>query len=104
MSIYQWLCVLGIPSLVAGLFTFVKLQLATNKAVKLGLQAILRDRLTYLYSYYAHQGWADDDTKRNVQNLYDQYEILGRNGIIDRKHDQFLNLPDEDPNGGGNEE
>ena len=45
MSVYQWLCVLGIPGLIAGLVTFIKIQIATNKAIKLGVQAILRDRL-----------------------------------------------------------
>ena len=40
MSVYQWLCVLGIPGMIAGLLTFIKVQLATNKAIKLGVQAI----------------------------------------------------------------
>ena len=98
MSIYQWLCILGIPGMLASLFAFIKAQAKTNKAVKLGLQAILRDRLLQAYHFYSHQGWASYDDKSNVKNLYEQYEILGPNGIMERKHNAFLELPDEPAN------
>jgi len=106
MSLYQWLCILGIPSMITGLLAFVKLQMKQNKAIKLGLQAILRDRLLQAYQYYKHQGWASYDDKQNVLNLYTQYEVLGPNGIMQRKHQAFLELPDEATNtteGGTNE-
>lgn len=95
MSMYQWLCLLGIPSMLAGLFSFVGLQIKQNKAIKLGLQAILRDRLLQAYKTYGHQGWASYDDKQNVLNIYTQYEALGPNGIMQRKHDKFLELPEE---------
>ena len=98
MSVYQWLCVLGIPGMIAGLFGFIKAQAKTNKAIKLGLQAILRDRLLQAYHFYKIQGWASYDEKQNVMNLYNQYEILGPNGIMERKHHSFLELPDEPVN------
>ena len=104
MSVYQWLCVLGIPSIITGMLAFVKVWMMQNKAIKLGLQAILRDRLLQAFKFYAHQGWADDDDKRNIQNIYKQYEALGENGIMQRKYDKFLSLPDEpiNPYSGGN--
>ena len=37
MSLYQWLCILGIPSMITGLLAFVKLQMKQNKAIKLAL-------------------------------------------------------------------
>lgn len=97
MSIYNWLSLLGIPSIVAGLFAFIGVQIRQNKAVKLGLQAILRDRLLQAYEHYGHRGWANYDEKQNVLNIYTQYEILGPNGIMERKHHAFLELPDEAP-------
>ena len=97
MNLYQWLCLLGIPGMLTGLFTFIAVQVRQNKAVKLGLQAILRDRLLQAYEYYGHRGWANYDEKLNVLNLYTQYEVLGPNGIMARKHDAFLQLPDEAP-------
>ena len=95
MSIYQWLCLLGIPSIIVGMLGFVKVWIKQMRAVKLGLQAILRDRLLQAYHFYKLQGWASYDDKSNVKNLYDQYEALGPNGIMQRKHDAFLDLPEE---------
>ena len=95
MNVYQWLCVLGIPSLVAAGAGLIVNQYHQLKAVKLGLQAILRDRLLQANEFYGHRGFADYDEKANVVNLYEQYEALGPNGIMQRKHDAFLSLPDE---------
>ena len=95
MSIYQWLCLLGIPSIIVGMLGFIKVWIKQMRAVKLGLQAILRDRLLQAYHFYKQQGWASYDDKSNVKNLYDQYEALGPNGIMQRKHDTFLDLPEE---------
>lgn len=95
MTVYNWLCLFGIPGILAGLLAFIKVQLKQNSAIKLGLQAILRDRLLQAYEFYGHRGWANYDEKSNVQNLYTQYEVLGPNGIMERKHADFLALPDE---------
>jgi hypothetical protein len=95
MNVYQWLCLLGIPGLVVAGAGLIVNQYHQLKAVKLGLQAILRDRLLQAYEFYARRGFADYDEKANVVNLYEQYEALGPNGIMQRKHDAFLSLPDE---------
>lgn len=97
MSVYQWLCLLGIPGMLTGLFAFIGVQVRQNKAMKLGLQAILRDRLLQAYEHYGTRGWANYDEKSNVQNLYDQYEILGPNGIMEVKHQEFIHLPESLP-------
>jgi len=104
MSVYQWLCVLGIPGMIAGLLTFIKVQLATNKAIKLGVQAVLRDRLLQAYEFYMARGYANYDEKSNVRNMYDQYEALGPNGIMEQKHEAFIRIPDrlQNNNNGGN--
>lgn len=98
MNVYQWLCVLGIPGLIATVVGYVGVQYKQIKAIKLGLQALLRDRLLQAYEYYGHRGWANYDEKQNVRNLYDQYDALGPNGIMELKHDAFIRLPDEAPN------
>ena len=102
MSTYQWLAVLGVPGLIASSLGFIILQFKQIRAVKLGLQAILRDRLLQAYEFYDHRGYANYDEKANVRNLYEQYETLGENGIMDRKHQKFLELPDEPKGEGGN--
>ena len=98
MNVYQWLCVLGIPSLIAAVFGYIGVQYKQIKAIKLGLQALLRDRLLQAYEFYGHRGYADYDEKQNVQNLYKQYEVLGPNGIMHQKNESFIRLPDEAPN------
>ena len=98
MNVYQWLCVLGIPGLVATCMGFIISQIKQIRAIKLGLQALLRDRLLQAYEFYGHRGWANYDEKQNVLNLYSQYETLGPNGIMHQKHLKFLTLPDEAPN------
>ena len=105
MNLYQWLCVLGIPSLVIGSFGLVIGQFKQLKALKLGLQAILRDRLLQAYKFYDHVGHASYEDKTNIQNIYNQYEALGPNGIMERKHFHFLELPEEatEENEGGHE-
>ena len=94
MNVYQWLCVLGIPGLIAAVFGFLGVQYKQLKALKLGLQALLRDRLLQAYEYYSGRGWATYEEKQNILNLYDQYEVLGPNGIMEVKHNEFIHLPD----------
>ena len=94
MNVYQWLCVLGIPGLVTAVFGFLISQYKQLKALKLGLQALLRDRLLQAYEFFGTKGFANYDEKQNVQNIYKQYEALGPNGIMEHKHDTFLSLPD----------
>lgn len=93
MTVYNWLCILGIPSLLASLFAFIKAQNNVNKAMKLGLQAILRDRLLQSYRYFSQKGYAGPDDRTNFMNMYKQYHSLGANGVMDDIHDKFLALP-----------
>ena len=45
MTVYQWICVLGIPGMLAGLAAFIRLKVHQNRAMKAAVQAILRDKL-----------------------------------------------------------
>lgn len=93
MTLYNWLCILGIPSLLASLFAFIKVQMNVNKAMKLGLQAILRDRLLQAYKFFSKRGYADADDRMNFENMYAQYHALGANGVMDDIRDKLLSLP-----------
>ena len=41
MTLYNWLTLLGVPGMIAGLLTFIRLQVRQNQAVREGLQALL---------------------------------------------------------------
>ena len=93
VSLYQWLTILGIPSLVVGLFSFIKIQLGMNKAIKAAVRAMLRDRLLQRYKHYIAQGWADMDDRNNLENVYVQYHALGGNGDMRDLRRTFRHLP-----------
>ena len=111
MSVYQILSLLGLPSLVGIIIGLIikrplekrvdeaeknqKTQQQQSKAIMLGVQALLRDRLIQAYRYYGQRGWADYNDKQNVLNIYTQYEALGPNGIMSSMHEKFLQLPDD---------
>lgn len=84
----------GIPALLLGLIITSFIQV---RAVKKGIQALLRDRLVQGYKFYSHQGYADVDDRSNMENVYVQYHALGANGVMDDLRVKFLALPIEDP-------
>ena len=97
MTLYQWLTILGVPSLIAGFLAFIRIQISENKAVKLGIQALLRDRLLQSFRYYEERGYATYDERCNVANLFDQYEKLGKNGVMKDMFESFKQLPMNKP-------
>ena len=93
MTVYQWMCVLGIPGMLAGLVGFIKVQMNQNKAMKLAVQAILRDRLLQGYKHYLEKGWADYADRANLENVWRQYHALGGNGDMNDLRRAFRHLP-----------
>ena len=93
MTIYQWLTILGIPSLVAGLFGFIRVQMSQNRAINLAVRAMLRDRLLQGYKHYLEKGWADYDDRANLENVWRQYHALGGNGDMNDLRNTFRHLP-----------
>ncbi len=97
MSVYQWLCVLGIPSLAATLFSVVIAQIRGVKALKKGVQALLRAQMINDYNKWSDRGYAPLYARQNFENLWVQYEALGENGVMEDLHSKFLKLPVDKP-------
>ena len=112
MSAIEIIGLFGIPSIISGLFALAVSRMLKkrdekqeeiakqndemekqNKAIMLGVQAILRDRLLQGYRHYIDKGWADYDDRENLENIYKQYHALGANGVMDDMRDQFRRLP-----------
>jgi len=89
-SIWDVVKAAGIPALLFGVVVTTWIQI---RAVKKGVQALLRDRLIQGYKYYRAQGWADEDDRGNMENVYVQYHALGANGVMDDLRKKFLELP-----------
>ena len=94
MSLKDWLTILGVPALVFGLLSAIWIQ---TLAIKRGVQALLRDRLTQGYKNHESIGYADIDDRNNLENVYIQYHNLGQNGVMDDLRKKFLALPTREP-------
>lgn len=111
-TVIKILGVIGIPTIISGLFTYgfsksMKKRDAKqeeirrqneelekqNRAIMLGVQAMLRDRLLQGYRHYIEKGWADYDDRENLENIWKQYHALGANGVMDDMRNQFRSLP-----------
>lgn len=84
----------GVPALLLGVIITGWVQI---RSVRLGVQALLRDRLLQGYKYHRRIGWADEDDRANLENVYLQYHHLGANGVMDDLHTKFLALPMDPP-------
>ena len=99
MSLYQWLCFLGIDVLVGGIVTWivslVKKDRKDRETMKLALQAILRRDMIEDYNKWKERGYAPIYAKQSFENCWKQYHSLGVNGVMDHIHDEFIKLPNE---------
>lgn len=66
-----------------------------QKAVEMGVQALLRDRMLHSYNKYIEVGYAPIFAKENFENMYQQYHGLGGNGVMTQLHAEFMELPTE---------
>lgn len=95
MTIYQWLCLLGVPTALAVLFRIVFNHI---KGVRLGVQALLRAQMIHDYNKWTEIGYAPIYARENFENCWQQYHSLGVNGVMDDIHVKFMALPIEPPN------
>ena len=94
MTVFQILGILGIPTLVVGVLKVIFSQI---KAVKLGVQALLRSQMIHEYNKWEERGYAPIYARENFQNCWKQYHALGANGVMDDIRDKFMRLPIEPP-------
>ena len=97
MSLYQILSLLFGSGLLVTILTAVwrkiKLNEKKTESVQLGVQALLRDRLYSTYLHYQEKGFAPIYARENFENMYNQYHVLGANGVMDDIYRKFMNLP-----------
>lgn len=75
------------------LITAVKLQSTKGKALQLGVQALLRDRIIQAYNHYKEKGYCPIYGRENIEGLYKQYHALGGNGTITDMMEDLRELP-----------
>lgn len=65
-----------------------------NEILKCGVQALLRHDLNEIYDTWVPRGYCPNDVKVDFENMFTQYHQLGKNGVMDNKHNVILSLPD----------
>lgn len=102
MTIYQILCLIGVPTLIGFIFRYlyslIKKNSEDTKAVKLGIQALLRSQMISDFNKYSRMGYAPIYARENFENCWSQYHSLGANGVMDDIHEKFLALSTNPPN------
>lgn len=97
MTVYQWLCLLGVPTLIVCLYKYVNSVIKKTRddtnALKLGIQALLRSQMIAEYNKYSEKGYAPVYARENFENCWKQYHSLGANGVMNDLHEKFLELP-----------
>lgn len=71
----------------------LKKERTEQESIKLGVQAILRDRLIQSYNHYMEVGCCAIHDRDNIINMYNQYHNLGANGVVDCLIEKLLELP-----------
>lgn len=69
------------------------------RALQRGVQALLRAQMLSTYNHYKAKGFAPMYARQSFENLWVQYERLGKNGVMSDLRVKFLALPThEEPN------
>lgn len=97
MTVYQILCLVGVPSILSMITGYLIARVrrisAETNAVKAGVQALLRNELYGMYDKCKKRGCAEQWERDNFENLYQKYHTLGLNGVMDDTRARFLALP-----------
>lgn len=96
MNLYQWLCIFGVPALLAALGAYLVKIWGQIKALKLGLQALLRAQLLEEYKEAKRAGFTTVTERTNWENMYKQYHSLGANGVMDDVKRRYFALPEKE--------
>ena len=101
MTLYNWLSLLGVPAvfgaLTAALIAQAKSARRENKALKAGIQALLRAQMISDFNKWSDKGCAPIYARENFENCWRQYHALGANGVMDDVRSKFLALPASAP-------
>lgn len=86
----NWGWLLSFGTFVLGGFGYLFGQL---RALKRGVQAMLRAQMIAEFNRWSEKGWAPLYARENFDNLWVQYEKLGKNGVMQDIRGKFLALP-----------
>jgi hypothetical protein len=68
-----------------------------QESLKLGVQALLRDRIIQSYNHHCERGFCPIYARENLDELAKQYYNLGGNGVVHKLMDLVSSLPTSEP-------
>jgi hypothetical protein len=71
----------------------VVLEYGKLKAIKLGMRALLRDRIYQAHDHYSQKGHLPIYARENIELMYVPYKALGGNGTAKKLVEEMLELP-----------
>ena len=84
----NWSWMSGAAALIIGVISVVVVKV---KALEKGVQALLRAQMITYYQQYKDSG-VTLYIKQSFENCWEQYEKLGKNGMMQDIHKQFMEL------------
>lgn len=64
-----------------------------QEAIKMGVRALLRDRIIQTYNLYMDKGYCPIYVRENIDGLTSEYYNLGGNGVVHKLIEKLLELP-----------
>lgn len=106
-TLYQWISIIGVPSIMTMVVWSVKQimnirkenkQRASETEKKIDMlmsahQIQLRDNLMSKYKKFMKLGCITAEDMELWESIYQNYHGLGQNGIMDKRREQILELP-----------
>ena len=83
----------AVPTICGGLLALVGWLYVQFRALKMGMQAMMRDRIVQAYYRYTERGWITLHGLENVEKLYAEYHRLGGNGTVTKLVEDLRELP-----------
>lgn len=97
MTLYQILSLCGLPSLIGAIFVsavnYVKLKNSSYKLIKVGVIAILHNKIYTLGKQYIAQEHISVEALDDFEHLYKAYHALGGNGTGTEIYKRVKELP-----------
>lgn len=74
-----------------------------QESIKMGVQALLRDRIIQSYNYHMDLGFCPVYARESIEEMANQYYNLGGNGVVHQLMDKLGELPTNRPKGENDE-
>lgn len=96
MKIVGIMGAVGIPSIFSMTMWCIKACKKYTKQLKILMksqQAQMRTKLLEKYHEYKKRGWVSEEELEDWENQYQSYHDLGQNGILDKRREVLMSLP-----------